>query len=92
MANKSGIHIKKSHEGRFTKKHISVKEGLSRGGNTAKQANFARMARRHWKPLKGGSQTLSPDSMKGEAMATNRPFVLRDKAAFVSNSQRPNCK
>ena len=48
---KGGIHIKPSHEGRFTAKHISVAEGLSEGGNTAKQANFARMARRHWKPL-----------------------------------------
>lgn len=45
------IHIKPSHEGRFTAKHISVKEGLSKGGNTAKQANFARMARRGFKPL-----------------------------------------
>lgn len=87
MANKSGIHIKKSHEGLFTKKHISVKEGLSRGGNTAKQANFARMARRHWKPLHGGSQILSPSSMKGEAMATNRPECLADKKSFKNGKR-----
>lgn len=91
MANKSGIHIKKSHEGRFTKKGISVKEGLSRGGNTAKQANFARMARRHWKPLHGGIDVISPTSMKGEAMAGNRRFVLKDKKAFVQRKQRPGC-
>lgn len=92
MANKSGIHIKKSHEGLFTKKHISVKEGLSRGGNTAKQANFARMARRHWKPLHGGNEVLSPSSMKGQDMSSTRPFLLKDKEAFKAGKDRPCCE
>lgn len=56
------IHIKPSHRGRFTRKHISVKEGMARGGNTAKQANFARMARRHWKPLSSKSYGGHPVS------------------------------
>lgn len=56
------IHIKPSHEGRFTAKHISVKEGLERGGNTAKQANFARMARRGWKPLGERTHAARPRS------------------------------
>ena len=55
----SGIHIKKSHEGLFTKKaHAKGKsvqeyanEKAGAGGNLGKQANFARMAKRHWKPL-----------------------------------------
>ena len=81
MANKSGIHIKKSHEGRFTKKHISIAEGLSRGGNTAKQANFARMARRHWKPLHGGNTVVSPSSMKGQSME-NKSANHTHKQAF----------
>ena len=48
---KDGIHIKKSHKGRFTKwckeqgyKSVTcgcIKEGLAKGGNVAKQANFA---------------------------------------------------
>lgn len=46
------IHIKKSHEGRFTAKHISVSEGLhAKSAATRKQANFARMAKRHFVPL-----------------------------------------
>lgn len=81
MANKSGIHIKKSHKGLFTKKHISVKEGLSRGGNTAKQANFARMARRHWKPLHGGNTVLEPGSMKAQSFG-NRSTLLKEKSAW----------
>lgn len=81
MANKSGIHIKKSHEGLFTKKHISVAEGLSRGGNTAKQANFARMARRGWKPLHGGNTIISPSSMKGQSIG-NKSANHAHKQAF----------
>lgn len=59
MANKSGIHIKKSHEGLFTARakrqgHSmgeQISKDLKEGGNEARQANFARMARRGWKPL-----------------------------------------
>lgn len=48
-----GIHIKPSHRGKFTAKGISVEEGLhSKDATTRKEANFARMAKRHFKPLK----------------------------------------
>lgn len=60
--NKSGIHIKPSHEGLFTKaakrsgqgiqEHAqSVLHSKSASGADKKQANFARMAKRGWKPL-----------------------------------------
>lgn len=53
------IHIKPSHRGAFTARakregHSmgeQIGEDLNKGGNKAKQANFARMARRHFKPL-----------------------------------------
>ena len=46
------IHIKPSHRGLFTAKHISVAQGLhSENPTTRKEANFARMAKRHFKPL-----------------------------------------
>ena len=55
----SGIHIKPSHRGLFTKKaHAAGKsvqeyanEKAGTGGKTGKQATFAKMAKRHWKPL-----------------------------------------
>lgn len=56
------IHINPAHKGRFTKKVTgskngkltdkSVEKGLhSKSGLERKEANFARMARRHFKPL-----------------------------------------
>jgi len=53
------IHIKPSHRGLFTARakregHSmgqQISHDLGEGGNEAKQANFARMARRGWKPL-----------------------------------------
>lgn len=46
------IHIKPSHRGKFTARHISVGEGLkSKSGLVRQEANFARMAKRHFKPL-----------------------------------------
>lgn len=64
---KSGIHIKPSHEGLFTKKMTGSKSGKLTGGDvqkglnsssgsTRKQANFARMARRGFKPLCAGGK------------------------------------
>jgi hypothetical protein len=47
-----GIHIKPGHRGKFTAKGISVEKGLhSKDETTRKEANFARMAKRHFKPL-----------------------------------------
>jgi hypothetical protein len=56
---KKGMHIKPSHRGLFTARAKSqghsigeqVQKDIHAGGNKAKQANFARMARRGWKPL-----------------------------------------
>ena len=56
------IHIKASHRGLFTARakregHSmgqQISSDLHKGGNKAKQANFARMARRHFRPLSEG--------------------------------------
>ncbi len=48
----SAIHINPAHKGRFTKRKISVEKGLhSKSAVVRKEANFARMAKRHFKPL-----------------------------------------
>lgn len=48
----SAIHINPKHKGRFTKRHISVAQGMhSKSATVRKEANFARMAKRHFKPL-----------------------------------------
>jgi hypothetical protein len=59
---KSGIHIKPSHRGLFTRHAHAAGEGVQEhaqhvlhsggaSGAEKKRANFARMAKRHWKPL-----------------------------------------
>ena len=56
----AGMHIKKSHEGLFTKKAKAAgktvseyaREKAGAGGKLGKEANFARMAERGWSPLK----------------------------------------
>jgi hypothetical protein len=56
------IHINPANKGKFTKKMTGSKSGSltnsdvnrglkARSGETRKEANFARMARRHFKPL-----------------------------------------
>lgn len=55
----SGIHIVKSRRGLFTKKAKAAgksvqefaREKAHAGGKLGKEANFARMAKRHFKPL-----------------------------------------
>lgn len=47
------MHINPAHRGKFTAKHLTVEEGMhSKDATTRKEANFARMAKRHFKPLK----------------------------------------
>lgn len=54
-----GPHINPAHRGRFTAKAKAAGEGVQEyaeheahaGGTLGKEANFARMAKRHWKPL-----------------------------------------
>jgi hypothetical protein len=56
---KGGMHIKESHKGLFTEKaHAAGKsvqeyasEKAGAGGVLGEEARFARMAKRHWKPL-----------------------------------------
>lgn len=67
---KGGMHIKPSRRGLFTKKmgkkpgHLTdsdVSRGLhSKSPATCKQANFARMARRGFKPLASGGPVCDP--------------------------------
>ena len=57
IEGKSGIHIKKKNKGKFNalkKKTGKSTEELTHSKNplTRKRANFARMAKRGWKPLK----------------------------------------
>lgn len=55
-----GIHIKPSHRGIFTAKAKAAGKGVQQyanekagaGGTLGKEANFAKMAKRHWRPLK----------------------------------------
>lgn len=59
------INIKPSHRGLFTKKANAAGQGVQEyaqeksgaGGVLGQEANFARMAKRHWKPL---SKTHAP--------------------------------
>ena len=57
LEGKSSIHIKKKNKGKFNalkKKTGKSTEELTHSKNplTRKRANFARMAKRGWKPLK----------------------------------------
>ena len=57
IEGKSGIHIKKKNKGKFNalkKRTGKSTEELTHSKNplTRKRANFARMAKRGWKPLK----------------------------------------
>ena len=57
VEGKSGIHIKKKNKGKFNalkKKTGKSTEELTHSKNplTRKRANFAKMAKRGWKPLK----------------------------------------
>lgn len=58
----AAIHINPAHKGKFTKAMTGSKTGKltsgdvskglhSKSGTVRKEANFARMARRHFKPL-----------------------------------------
>lgn len=68
---KGAMHIKPSHRGLFTARakrqgHSvgkQISKDLHAGGNEAKQANFARMARRGWKPLGRKGATVKMHKM-----------------------------
>lgn len=61
------IHIKPSHKGLFTKKAKAAGKSVQEyaneeahaGGKLGEEANFARMAKRHWKPLKKRKKRFS---------------------------------
>lgn len=72
------IHIKPSHRGLFTKKAKAAGKGVqefasekahSSNPTLAKEANFARMAKRHFKPLSGGKKKKSRFRRLAKAMA-----------------------
>jgi hypothetical protein len=72
--SRSGININPAHRGAFTKKGISVSQGLkSKNPRTRAQANFARMAKRGFKPLpkSGGSRRASTSSAKRKTHAVH---------------------
>ena len=65
MARKGGMHINPAHKGLFTRKAKAAGEGVQEfaqekahaGGKLGKEANFARMSKRHFEPLsKGGKR------------------------------------
>jgi hypothetical protein len=48
----AAIHINPANKGKFTRRGISVGAGLkAKSPIVRKEANFARMAKRHFKPL-----------------------------------------
>lgn len=59
MPRKKKMHINPEHRGLFTSKAHAAGESVQgyankkshAGGTLGKEANFARMAKRHWKPL-----------------------------------------
>lgn len=65
------MHIKESHRGLFTKKAHAAGKGVQEyahekahaGGTLGKEANFARMAKRHFKPLRKKAKKVSVRSM-----------------------------
>lgn len=113
---KGGIHIKPSHKGLFTKKMTGSKSGKltdakvnkglhSDSAATRKQANFARMARRHFKPLAKGGRAVGyaeggpvcdTDTMQGIAdrtisrhVATPKPRGHGVKGGNLAFSSKP---
>ena len=58
-AKKTGMHIKPENRGKFTARAHAAGKGVQKyaqekahaGGILGQEANFARMAKRHWKPL-----------------------------------------
>ena len=89
-----GIHINPKHKGKFTramgkkKGHLTDKDvnrGLhSKSGTVRKEANFARMARRHFKPLQaGGAVYAEGGSVTGDTrdrLAVGGPPMRRAQA------------
>lgn len=106
---KGGIHIKPSHKGLFTKKMTGSKNGNLSGADvtkglhssspsTRKQANFARMARRGFKPLceggravgyaKGG-EVKKIDAEISKHVAAPRPSGHGVKSGNLAFSHKP---
>lgn len=78
--SRSGININPKNRGAFSRKGISVSQGLkSRNPKTRAQANFARMAKRHFKPL--------PSSGKKRSSSTKRTHAVRGHTRKVGNKR-----
>lgn len=71
------MNINPAHKGLFTKKAHAAGEGVQEyankeahaGGKLGKEANFARMAKRHFKPLPGKKKGGRNSRYKGLAKA-----------------------
>lgn len=95
---KGGMKIKPSHRGLFTKKMTGsksgkltgkmVQKGLHSGSpSTRKQANFARMAKRHFKPLCEGGRPVG--YAEGGTVAKCKEVADKEISKHVS-APRPN--
>ena len=70
------IHINPANRGKFTAKANAAGKSVQQyaneeahaGGKLGEEANFARMAKRHWKPLPKGQKKSKPkaDAFFGE--------------------------
>jgi hypothetical protein len=80
--SRSGININPAHRGAFTRKGISVSQGLrSSNPRTRAQANFARMARRGWKPL--GKSSGSSTTRRRRRSSTARTHHVHSHTRIV---------
>lgn len=101
-----GMHIKPSHKGKFTRAmgkkegHLTDKDvsrGLhSKSGTIRKEANFARMARRHFKPLAKGGRTGTmrkiADQEIGKHVRSSPPAGHGVKSGGLAFMRKPLCE
>jgi hypothetical protein len=88
-----GIHIKPSHRGKFTAKGISVEEGLhSKDATTRKEANFARMAKRHFKKLKKSAKPKKDDGEHASRMYGEGSKSKRETSSEAKHTARQHVR
>jgi hypothetical protein len=86
---KSGININPANRGKFTAKGISVSQGLSsRSKKTRAQANFARMAKRGWKPLGSSSSSSGSKKRKSHVVKSHTRTLSSGKTVRVKRHRR----
>lgn len=86
--SRSGIRINPKNKGAFTRKGISVSTGLrSKNKKTRAQANFARMAKRGFKPL-GTSKSSSSTSRRRRSSTSRRTHGVRSHTRVTAAGRR----